>query len=101
MHKLRISMLLLTSLLTAILVANTGGIGFVGLMIPHIVRRIFLQNQKHLMWVTPVFGGVFMVWVDVIARALLDGHELPIGVITAALGSVFFIIVMGRRAWSH
>lgn len=100
-HKLRISMLLLTSLLTAILVANTGGIGFVGLMIPHIVRRLFLQNQKHLMWVTPVFGGVFMVWVDVIARGLIDGHELPIGVITAALGSIFFIVVMGRRAWSH
>ena len=99
-QKLRISMLLLTSLLTAIIVANTGGIGFVGLMIPHIVRRIYVKHTQHLMWVTVLFGGVFMVWVDVVARSLIKGHELPIGIITAAIGSVFFLLVMRRKSWS-
>lgn len=99
-QKLRISMLLLTSLLTAIIVANTGGIGFVGLMIPHIVRRIYVRHTQHLMWVTVLFGGVFMVWVDVVARSLIAGHELPIGIITAAIGSVFFLLVMRRKSWS-
>lgn len=99
-QKLRISMLLLTSLLTAIIVANTGGIGFVGLMIPHIVRRLFVNYSRHLMWVSMLFGGVFMVWVDVVARSLIDGHELPIGIITAAIGSVFFLLVMRRKNWS-
>jgi len=99
-QKLRISMLLLTSLLTAIIVANTGGIGFVGLMIPHIVRRLYVRHTQYLMWITVLFGGVFMVWVDVVARSLISGHELPIGIITAAIGSVFFLLVMRRKSWS-
>lgn len=99
-QKIRISMLLLTSLLTAILVANTGGIGFVGLMVPHLVRRLYQNHGKHIMWITILFGGVFMVWVDVVSRTLLPGHELPIGVITAAIGSVFFLLVMRRKSWS-
>jgi iron complex transport system permease protein len=99
-QKIRISMLLLTSLLTAILVANTGGIGFVGLMVPHIVRRLFESTGQHIMWITILFGGVFMVWVDVVSRTILPGHELPIGVITAAIGSVFFLLVMRRKSWS-
>jgi iron complex transport system permease protein len=99
-QKIRISMLLLTSLLTAILVANTGGIGFVGLMVPHIVRRLFENSGQQIMWITILFGGVFMVWVDVVSRTILPGHELPIGVITAAIGSVFFLLVMRRKSWS-
>ena len=99
-QKVRISMLLLTSLITAILVANTGGIGFVGLMIPHIVRRIYINHSRHIMWVIVLFGGVFMVWVDVVARSLIHGHELPVGIITAAMGSVFFLLVMRRKSWS-
>lgn len=99
-QKVRISMLLLTSLMTAILVANTGGIGFVGLMIPHIVRRLYANHSRHLMWIIVLFGGVFMIWVDVVARSLIHGHELPVGIITAAMGSVFFLLVMRRKSWS-
>lgn len=96
-HKLRINMLLLSSLMTATLVANTGGIGFVGLMIPHIIRRVFHHYQRYFLWSCMVFGGCFMVWVDVLARTLMDDSELPIGVITAALGSIFFLLVLKQR----
>jgi iron complex transport system permease protein len=96
-HKLRINMLLLSSLMTATLVANTGGIGFVGLMIPHIIRRIFHSYQRYFLWSCMIFGGCFMVWVDVLARTLMADSELPIGVITAAIGSVFFLLVLKKR----
>lgn len=96
-HKLRISMLLLSSLMTATLVAHTGGIGFVGLMIPHIIRRIFHHYQRYFLWSCMIFGGCFMVWVDVLARTLMEDSELPIGVITAAIGSIFFLLVLKQR----
>lgn len=97
--RLRMSMLLLSSLLTATLVANCGGIGFIGLMVPHIVRRFMVKRSKYLFLASAIFGGCFMVWVDVLARSLLANNELPIGVITAAIGSAFFLIVLRRRAW--
>lgn len=100
-RKLRLSMLLLSSLLTATLVASCGGIGFVGLMVPHIVRRLMRQQARYVFVGCLLFGGVFMVWVDVLARTLLDHNELPIGVITAALGSVFFLFVLRRRGSFH
>lgn len=98
--RLRLVMLLLSSLLTATLVANTGGIGFVGLMIPHIVRRLMRGQQQYFLLGCTLFGGLFMVWVDVCARTLVANEELPIGIITAAIGSVFFLIVLRRRGWS-
>lgn len=97
--RLRMGMLLLSSLLTATLVANTGGIGFVGLMIPHIVRRLLQTHQQYILLACVIFGGVFMVWVDVLARSLVANNELPVGVITAAIGSVFFLLVLRKRTW--
>ncbi|MCE9679338.1 iron ABC transporter permease [Shewanella sp. AS1] len=96
-QKLRLGMLLLCSLITAVVVAHCGGIGFVGLMIPHMVR-LLLPGQFPLL-VTGVVGGLFMIWVDVLARSLLSYQELPIGIITAVIGSVFFlsILVSKRR----
>ncbi|GGB75736.1 iron ABC transporter permease [Shewanella inventionis] len=93
--KLRLSMLLLCSLITAVLVASCGGIGFVGLMIPHTVRLLFSGRQP--MVLTAVVGGLFMVWIDVVARCLLTNQELPVGIITAALGSVFFLFILRHR----
>ncbi len=97
--RLRISMLLLSSLLTATLVANCGGIGFVGLMVPHIVRRVLARRSRYLFSACLVFGGCFMVWVDVLARSLIASNELPVGVITAAIGSGFFLLVLRKRGW--
>ena len=93
--KLRLSMLLLCSLITATLVAHCGGIGFVGLMVPHIVR-LFLPKQQPIL-LTALVGGLFMVWVDVLARSVLPSQELPVGVITSALGSIFFLFVLKKR----
>jgi iron complex transport system permease protein len=99
-NKLRIGMLLLSSLMTATLVANCGGIGFVGLMIPHIVRRILAKQNQYVLVASVLLGGSFMVWVDVLARTLLENNELPVGVITAAIGSLFFLLVLKKRNWT-
>lgn len=92
----RFIMLAISSLITASIVSVAGGIGFVGLMIPHIVRQ-FATNSNSLI-LTALFGGMFMVWVDVLARTLIEAQELPVGIITAALGSVFFLTLLYHRS---
>ncbi|WP_046002965.1 FecCD family ABC transporter permease [Pseudoalteromonas rubra] len=101
-HRLRLGMLILASMLTAVIVAACGGVGFVGLMIPHIVRFFISQVRTVGMLATALSGGLMMLWVDVLARTLIDNQELPIGVITSAIGSVFFLslLIAKKRAAS-
>jgi len=80
-------------------VAYTGGIGFIGLMIPHVVRRLMGVNNAKTLVATALLGGLFLVWVDVVARTIMDNQEMPVGIITAGIGSVFFIVVLYRRRW--
>ncbi|ASJ95711.1 FecCD family ABC transporter permease [Shewanella marisflavi] len=94
-RRLRLISLLLCSLITAVLVANCGGIGFVGLMVPHMVR-LLLPGRFALM-LTALVGGLFMIWVDVLARCLLSYQELPVGIITAVIGSLFFLFILGGK----
>ncbi|KAF7772198.1 iron complex transport system permease protein [Pseudoalteromonas citrea] len=96
-EKVRLGMLLLSSLLTAVLVAMCGGVGFVGLMIPHIVRFFISQATTLGLITTAMSGGLLMIWVDVIARVSFENQELPIGVITSAIGSVFFLFLLMFR----
>jgi iron complex transport system permease protein len=97
-NKLRVIMLIISSILTAAIVALSGGIGFVGLMIPHLVRQFVHVGSRMSFVLTALVGGIFMLWVDVLARIILSNQELPIGVITAAIGSVFFLITLYSRA---
>jgi iron complex transport system permease protein len=94
---LRLGMLLLTALITASLVANCGGIGFVGLMVPHIVRMLIGAASRATLLATGLFGSILMVWVDLLSRKILPSQELPVGVVTSILGSVFFIAILIRR----
>lgn len=96
---LRITLLIITALLTAVLVSKVGGIGFVGLMIPHICRMLVGHQLQQLLPSCVVVGGTFMVWADVIARILLPDQQLPIGIITAAIGSLFFIILLKQQQY--
>ncbi|HCH70442.1 MAG TPA: ABC transporter permease [Colwellia sp.] len=94
--RLRLLMLGLCAALTATIVAYCGGIGFVGLMIPHIVRQIIGVTTLKLVIGSALIGGSFLIWVDIIARSALANAEIPIGIITSALGSVFFLFIMVR-----
>ena len=94
--KLRLLMLALCAALTATIVAYCGGIGFVGLMVPHIVRQIIGVTTLKLVIGSALIGGSFLIWVDIIARSALPNAEIPIGIITSALGSIFFLFIMIR-----
>ncbi len=96
-QRFRLVMLLLSSLITATLVSLCGGIGFVGLMIPHIVRHFISQGRLSGLALTAFVGGIFMIWIDLLARTVMENQELPVGVITAALGSVFFLTLLYSR----
>lgn len=95
-RRLRIQVFLCTSLLTGVLVSLSGAIGFVGLMVPHMARRLVGAENRRLLPVSAALGAVFLVWVDVAARTLIAPEDLPIGVATAALGGVFFILLLKR-----
>lgn len=94
--KLRLLMLAICAALTATIVAYCGGIGFVGLMIPHIVRQMIGVTTMPLLIGSALIGGSFLIWVDVAARSALENAEVPIGIITSAIGSIFFLIIMYR-----
>lgn len=94
--KLRLLMLGICAALTATIVAYCGGIGFVGLMIPHIVRQVIGVTTLKLIMGSALIGAIFLIWVDVVARSSLPHAEIPIGIITSALGSIFFLFIMYR-----
>lgn len=95
---LRAELFVLTALLTAVLVAVSGAVGFVGLVIPHIVRLVVGGLHRRLLPVAALFGAVFMVWIDVAARVLLAPSEIPVGILTAAVGGPMFLLLMRRRS---
>jgi len=90
----RLVLLLLCALLTAVVVAYCGGIGFVGLMIPHLVRSLFGLSSVVLLLGSVWLGAVFLAGVDTLSRTLLPEQELPIGVLTSAIGSLFFLSML-------
>ena len=91
----------MVSILTASAVCFCGIIGFVGLMIPHIVRGVTGNNHWKLLPVSCLLGGIFLVWADVLARTVLHGGELPIGIITAVCGTPIFAYIMIKKSYSY
>ncbi|GAA1081794.1 FecCD family ABC transporter permease [Nocardiopsis metallicus] len=82
------------SLATAAAVSVSGLIGFVGIVVPHIVRRLVGSNYRAILPVTVLMGGAFLVTVDIVARTIVAPAELPIGVVTAFLGAPFFVLIL-------
>lgn len=95
--RLRWQLLVLTTLLTGTVVAVSGGIGFVGLIVPHLARMLVGADHRRMLPVTALLGALFLLWADVAARMLISPAELPIGILTAFLGVPFFLLVMRAR----
>ncbi|MEW8987421.1 MAG: iron ABC transporter permease [Bacillus sp. (in: firmicutes)] len=85
------------SLLTGASVAVSGSIGFVGLVIPHLVRLITGPNHRHVLPLSLLVGGAFLVLADLFSRTIIAPKELPIGVITALIGAPVFAILLIRE----
>jgi iron complex transport system permease protein len=95
----RKGMFVLTSLMTGAMVAVSGAIGFVGLVMPHLVRLVVGPGHARVLVVTPLVGAIFMVWVDLLSRTLVAPRELPLGAITALVGVPVFVVLMRRKAY--
>jgi iron complex transport system permease protein len=96
---LRRMLFVLTAVVTGVLVAVSGAVGFVGLVMPHLVRILVGSGHRRVLVVSPLAGAVFLVFVDLVCRTLVAPEELPLGAITALIGVPVFIVLMRRRGY--
>jgi len=91
----------LVALITGVMVAVSGSIGFIGLMVPHMMRFVVGSDHRRVLPLSVLVGSIFLIWVDVIARTAFAPVELPVGVITSILGGPFFLWLMWRSQASR
>jgi iron complex transport system permease protein len=94
--RFRIQMLVVTSLCVGAVVAVSGGIGFVGLVVPHVARLCVGGAHRRVYPVAALIGAAFLVWADVVARIAFAPRELPLGIVTAAVGAPLLIMLVRR-----
>ncbi|XVU28104.1 FecCD family ABC transporter permease [Actinoplanes sp. CA-054009] len=94
--RVRATLFAVTALLAAVLVAASGAIGFVGLTVPHAVRRLTGSRHRLLLPASAVAGAVLLIWADTAARTAFAPQELPVGVVTALLGVPAFALLLRR-----
>jgi len=95
-NRARTKIVVFATLSTAAAVAFTGVIGFVGLIIPHILRRVTGGDIRRLLPFSMIGGAIFLVLADVIARVIVAPQELPVGIITSLCGAPFFLFILRR-----
>jgi iron complex transport system permease protein len=100
-ERLKRETFVLGSLLTAAAVAYAGMIGFVGLVVPHLLRLLFGPGHRLLLPASIAGGAAFLVLADLVARTALAPRELPVGVVTALVGGPFFLAVLRRKRRGH
>jgi len=96
-HALRRKLFLVVSLVTGTMVAVSGAIGFIGLVIPHITRMLVGTNHRRVLPVAALSGAIFLVLVDLLARTWLAPTEIPVGVVTSLIGGPFFVWMLVRN----
>ena len=92
----RWALFVLSGACTALVVAQAGSIGFVGLMVPHALRRLGLNGHRHLLPAAALAGGSLLVLADALARTVAEPRELPVGVLTALLGVPFMLWLLRK-----
>lgn len=95
-HKIQKLFLLLSSILIATTVSFTGTVGFVGLIIPHVVRMLFGGNYKITLPIHMLLGMLFVILCDNISRALMSTSEIPLGIVTSLFGAPYFMYLIYR-----
>jgi iron complex transport system permease protein len=97
--RLRIGLFALLAVLVGVLVAVAGGIGFVGLVVPHLARMTVGPRHRVALPVSALAGAVFLVWVDIAARVAVRPTEIPLSVVTGLIGAPVFLVLLGRRRY--
>jgi iron complex transport system permease protein len=96
-RSLRAAVYALGSLLTAVAVTTTGSVGFIGLVVPHLVRLAIGNDQRVLLPAATLAGGALLVVADTLARTVIAPQQLPVGVLTALLGVPVFLYLLSRQ----
>ena len=94
---LRVLCLVLLGFMTSVIISYVGIIGFVGLVVPHMIRIFLGADNKYLLPAAGAFGGVFLLGCDIISRAIDIGASIPVGVITSAIGGPIFLYLIIRQ----
>jgi iron complex transport system permease protein len=100
-QRVRLIIIVAATLTTAVAVSFSGIIGFVGLVVPHLVRMLWTGDYKHLIPLSILCGGSGLLLADILARVLIAPQELPTGTITALVGAPFFLYVLRRAKQQH
>ncbi|WP_259144282.1 FecCD family ABC transporter permease [Tsukamurella ocularis] len=96
-HRARRMLFLVIVVMTSVLVAIAGTVGFVGLVVPHAVRMIVGPAHRAVLLLAPLVGALLLVWVDLLSRLVVAPRELPLGIVTALVGVPVFIVLLRRR----
>ena len=96
--RFRLSVFVAGALITGVMVAFSGIIGFVGLMMPHLVRLIAGGDNARVLPLSALLGAIFLVLADTLARVVMAPEDMPIGVVTGLIGGLFFLWLMARRS---
>lgn len=92
----RVRLLLLVALCIGVVVSASGSIGFVGLVIPHLARRVVGSAHRHAIPVAALMGAIFLLWADMVARIVLAPQEIPLGILTSLVGAPFLLVLIRR-----
>jgi iron complex transport system permease protein len=96
-RRVRLIVILASSLGTAAVVSAVGLIGFVGIIVPHIVRQLVGTSYRRILPLSVLFGAAFLTLADTLARTVLSPTELPLGVVTAVIGAPIFVVILTMR----
>jgi iron complex transport system permease protein len=96
-QRFRLIVIVVCALLTGAAVAFSGVIGFVGLMVPHIVRLLVGGDYRKILPLSALFGALFLVFADIIARVIIPPEDMPIGILTGLAGGIAFVFLMRQR----
>ncbi len=96
-QRLKIQLIILTALGVGVAVSVSGMIGFVGLVVPHLIRMVIGPDHRYLMPASALLGGSLLLFADVLARIVITPAELPIGIVTALLGAPFFMSLLWQQ----
>lgn len=99
LHRYRQVYLVVAALMIGFVVYSAGMIGFVGLIIPHLVRMLFGTDHKKIIPLAALTGAIFLVWADVLCRVIIPNTELPIGILISMIGAPCFIYLMIKRSY--
>lgn len=95
--RFRLIIFITGALITGAMVAFSGIIGFVGLMVPHIVRMLVGGDYRRVLPASALFGAIYLLWSDIIARTIMAPDDMPIGIVTGLIGGLFFIWLLRQR----